>query len=49
MIYLKSWVYQNKEGKGFNKIIQKISDKNKEWVLEEVLNYALVNETKNSN
>ena len=36
-------------GKGFNKIIQKISDKNKEWVLEEVLNYALVNETKNSN
>jgi len=36
-------------GKGFNKIIQNISDINKEWILEEVLNYALVNETKNSN
>ena len=38
-----------KRGKGFNDIIQSISDKNKEWVLEEVLNYALVNETRNSN
>jgi hypothetical protein len=28
-------------GKGFNAIIEKISDDNKEWVLEEVLNYAL--------
>ena len=36
-------------GKGFNDIIQKISDNHKEWVLEEVLNYALVNETENSN
>ena len=38
-----------KRGKGFNTIIQIISDNHKEWVLEEVLNYALVNETKNSN
>ena len=38
-----------KRGKGFNTIIQTISDKHTEWVLEEVLNYALVNETKNSN
>lgn len=36
-------------GKGFNTIIQNISDNHKEWVLEEVLNYALVNETENSN
>lgn len=38
-----------KRGKGFNTIIQKISDDHREWVLEEVLNFALVNETKNSN
>ena len=38
-----------KRGRGFNTIIQNISDSHKEWVLEEVLNYALVNETKNSN
>ena len=36
-------------GKGFNAIIEHISDEHKEWVLEEVLNYALVNETENSN
>lgn len=36
-------------GKGFNKIIQTISDKNKSWALEEVINYALLNETENSN
>lgn len=36
-------------GKGFNTIIQTISDNHKEWVLEEVFNYALVNETENSN
>jgi hypothetical protein len=36
-------------GKGFNDIIQNISDNHPDWVLEEVLNYALVNETKNSN
>jgi hypothetical protein len=36
-------------GKGFNAIIENISDDHKEWVLEEVLNYALVNETENSN
>ena len=38
-----------KRGKGFNEIIQNISDNHSEWVLEEVLNYALENETKNSN
>jgi len=38
-----------KRGKGFNQIIQSISDNHTEWVLEEVLNYALENETKNSN
>lgn len=36
-------------GRGFNKIIQNISDNHKEWTLEEVLNHALVNETENSN
>ena len=36
-------------GKGFNAIIQNISNEHSEWVLEEVLNYALVNETRNSN
>jgi hypothetical protein len=35
--------------KGFNAIIERISDEHKEWVLEEVLNYALVNETRSSN
>ena len=38
-----------KRGQGFNGIIQKISDNHTEWSLEEVLNYALVNETENSN
>jgi hypothetical protein len=36
-------------GRGFNTIIQNISDKHKDWVLEEVMNYALVNKTENSN
>lgn len=36
-------------GKAFNAIIQNISDTHKDWILEEVLNYALVNETENSN
>lgn len=36
-------------GKEFNTIIQNISDNHKEWVLEEVLNYALVHEAKSSN
>lgn len=36
-------------GKGFNSIIQKVSAEHTEWILEEVLNYVLVNETENSN
>ncbi|MGZ3924743.1 MAG: hypothetical protein ACXVBJ_13305 [Flavisolibacter sp.] len=36
-------------GKGFNAIIEKIANAHKDWILEEVLNYALVNETENSN
>ena len=36
-------------GEGLNMIIKNISDKNKEWVLEEVINYALANKTENSN
>ena len=36
-------------GKGFNAIIENISDEHKDWLLEDVLKYVLVNETKNSN
>ncbi|GAC1422643.1 MAG: hypothetical protein NVS1B13_09170 [Flavisolibacter sp.] len=36
-------------GRGFNTIIQNIANKNPEWTLVNVMNYALANRTDNSN